>query len=95
MRFEWDAEKRRANIAKHGIDFTDVCRMFSSPMLLVHDARYDYGEDRWCGIGMMKYCIAVVVFTERGPEKDRIIRIISARKALKHERETYEKEILN
>lgn len=95
MKFEWDEEKRRANIKKHGIDFIDVCGMFAFPMLIFHDARGDYEEDRWCGIGMMQNRIAVIVFTERGTEEDRTIRIISARKALKHERESYEKEILN
>jgi uncharacterized protein len=95
MKFEWDEEKRRANIEKHGIDFMDACRMFSLPMLVVYDNTCDYGEDRWIGVGMMGNHIAVVVFTERGAEDDRTTRIISVRKALKHERENYESKILD
>ncbi len=87
MRFEWDEEKNQANIQKHGLDFADAAEMFDAPMLTALDDRQDYGEDRWIGIGMTRSRIAVVVFTERGED---VIRIISMRKALKHERLRYE-----
>ena len=44
------------------------------------------------GVGLLKSRCVIVVFVERD---DDVIRIISARKAEKHERETYEKEITN
>lgn len=95
MKFEWDEEKRRENIGKHGFDFSDAPVMFVGPMLVAHDDRCDYGEDRWIGVGMANGRFVVVVFAERGEGNDKIIRIISMRKALKHEREAYEKEILD
>ncbi|NIF15981.1 hypothetical protein F3J43_03020 [Pantoea sp. Cy-639] len=41
MRFEWDAEKNRRNIHKHGIDFNDVPPMFQQPHLVHQDRRFD------------------------------------------------------
>lgn len=92
MKFEWDDKKNQANIEKHGIDFTDVPEMFDHPMLVFHDSRKDYGEERWIGIGPMKMIIVVIVFTE--PNSD-TTRIISARKATKYERKEYEKKVKN
>ncbi len=88
MQFEWDEQKRRTNIRKHGFDFRDAFKVFSLPILVASDDRYDYGEERWIGIGMLEGRIVVVVFTERG---DKIIRIISMMKALTHERIRYER----
>ena len=50
------------------------------------DLREDYGEDRWVGIGQIRDMVVVTVFTEPAPDT---IRIISARRALKHERQDY------
>ena len=87
MRSEWDAGKRRRNFEKHGIDFLDAQKIFSYPMLTRHDGREDYGEERWIGIGLMEWLVVVVVFTE---PKEGATRIISARKAKKHEKESYQ-----
>jgi uncharacterized protein len=90
MKYIWDEPKNKVNIKEHGIDFADVSFMFQHPMVTFLDDRKEYGEDRWIGIGIMKTITAVVVFTE--PD-DEIIRIISARKALKHEEQIYRNEI--
>lgn len=87
MRFEWDEEKNRINIAKHGFDFADAWEIFESRMITALDDRNDYGEDRWIGIGMFRGRTMVVVFTEG---EDDTTRIISVRKAMKHERKAYE-----
>ena len=87
VQFEWDNEKNEANIRKHGIDFADIHIMFQAPMLVDRDGRQEYGEERWIGIGPFYTIIAVVIYTERG---DDTIRIISARKATKYERQRYE-----
>jgi uncharacterized DUF497 family protein len=87
MQFEWDEAKRSENIAKHRIDFADVSEMFDRPMLTELDPCTDYGEDRWIGIGFLQNGVAVVVWTER---QDDIIRIISARKANRYERQRFE-----
>jgi hypothetical protein len=90
VRFEWDEEKNEENIRKHGIDFADAHEIFDGPMLVDLDAREDYGEDRWIGIGFLKNRAVVIVFTER---EDETIRIISVRKARKHECTRFEETI--
>lgn len=90
VRFEWDEAKRKANIAKHGIDFGDVPEMFTSLMLVGQDIRKDYGETRKIGFGFIRGRLMAVAFTERAANS---IRIISARKANKRE-ETYYQEAI-
>ncbi|MES1242321.1 MAG: BrnT family toxin [Acidobacteriota bacterium] len=90
MRFEWDDGKCSVNVRKHGIDFADVQQVFSSPMLVDLDDREDYGEDRWVGIGWLRDTLTVVVWTK--PREDSI-RIISARKANRHECRLYEENL--
>ena len=92
MRFEWDEAKNEINIRKHGIDFADVEDMFNHPMLTVIDNREDYGEERWISLGWIQQLIGVVVYVERHEDT---IRIISARKATKHEVRRYEQSIKN
>ena len=92
MRYVWDAAKNRANIRDHRIDFADVPAVFNDPMLVELDEREDYGEDRWIGMGLLRSVAVVVVFTE--PRHD-TIRIVSARKANKHERTRYEQALRN
>jgi uncharacterized protein len=87
MQFEWDESKNLENIRKHEIDFADVSAMFDSEMLIELDDRFDYGEDRWIGIGFLGLGIAVVVWTER---RNNVIRIISARRANRHEQKRLE-----
>lgn len=87
MLFEWDEAKNLENIRKHKIDFAHVPQMFDGSMLTELDDRFDYGEDRWIGIGFLGNGVAVVVWTER---QENIIRIISARKANRYERQKFE-----
>jgi uncharacterized protein len=61
--------------------------MFDSEMLIELDDRFDYGEDRSLGIGFLGLGIAVVVWTER---RNNVIRIISARRANRHEQKRLE-----
>lgn len=92
MRFEWDEAKSKVNIRKHGIGFMDVEDMFNHPMLTLMDTREDYAESRWVGIGWMQSLIGVVVYTELHED---VIRIISARKATRHEVRRYEQKFKN
>ena len=87
MQFEWDEAKNLENIRKHQIDFQDVYKIFDSPMLIEEDERFDYGEERWFGIGFLGNGVAVVVWTEK---QGNVIRIISARKANRYERRKFE-----
>jgi len=87
MKFEWDENKRMANILKHNIDFIDVVFVFDDHKRLnIIDDRKDYNEIRICTIGQMQQeLVIVVVHTDRNG----ITRIISARRANKKERDQY------
>ena len=87
MRFEWDKTKNERNIRDRSLDFADAPEMFGSPMLVLPDARKDYREDRYIGVGTGKGRVMVVVFTQRRPD---VIRIISFRKANSREQKRYE-----
>ena len=84
--FVWDEPKNEANIEKHGLDFTDAYRVFEAPLLVALDEREDYGEDPWMGIGFLDGRVVVILFTELD---ENTIRVISLRKALRHERERF------
>ena len=92
MRFERDETKNRINIRKHGIDFRDAVDVFNHPVLTALDGREDYGEERWIALGWMKATVGIVVYVERSGD---VVRIISARKANKHEARRYEQSIGN
>ena len=79
--FTWDERKRKLNLAKHGIDFHDAEVIFNGPLVTVEDKREDYGERRYVALGFLAEVVVSLTYSERG---DRI-RIISIRKALKHE----------
>ncbi len=87
IKFEWDEQKNRENIGKHGLNFADAHIVFERPMLTNLDDRENYGEDRWIGLGLFELRIVVIVFTE---PQEGTIRIISFRKAVKDERKRYE-----
>jgi uncharacterized DUF497 family protein len=54
MDFEWDEAKNRANLRKHGFDFADAEEKFRGVLVVETDAREDYGEKRWIGIGAIR-----------------------------------------
>ena len=85
--YEWDPEKAHSNIQKHGISFADAVAVFSDEMALtIEDAFTD--EERFLILGMDALGRhLVVVFTWRGEHR---IRIISARRATRRERQQYE-----
>lgn len=92
MDFDWDEEKNKENIRKHGFDFSDAWEIFEAPMRTALDLREDYGEDRWNGIGFLGNRIVIVTFSYRNEDT---IRIISLRKALRYERKKFEEAIKN
>jgi uncharacterized DUF497 family protein len=89
--FTWDEAKRRANLRKHGIDFADVPKIFEGLTFTAEDDRELYGELRFLTLGLLDDQIVSVTHTERGDE----IRIISIRKATKHEARFYFSQITN
>lgn len=87
MDFEWDTEKDRENLRKHGISFDEAKLIFESPVLTRVDDRQDYGEVREISIGKLSAeAPLVVVHTARGEKT----RLISARKANRRERKVYD-----
>ena len=86
MGFQWDPRKSAANEAKHGISFLQAAQIFRGPILKAADTRRDYGEERFIALGIFNEVVLRVVFTERNDD----IRIISAWKASKHDREKYQ-----
>lgn len=85
MKFEWDEEKSRLNLRKHGIDFETAILVFNDmERIEIYDFEHSIKEDRYNTIGMVND-VLFVVYTER---KDNI-RLISARLATKAERSIY------
>jgi hypothetical protein len=85
MQFAWDEAKRKANIIKHGIDFADAKTVFAGATFTIKDDRFVYDEQRFITLGMLKGMVVVIAHTEQ----DDIIKIISMRKATKHEQKIY------
>ena len=79
-------KKAAANLAKHRVSFLTAAEVFANEILERIDHREDYGEVRWIALGRADAEVFRVVFTWLG---DRLIRIISAQKASKDEREIY------
>ena len=86
--FEWDENKRQSNIAKHGIDFTEVTKVFDGFYVKTNAKTPDYGEERYLAIGMLDEREITIVYTTRGEKT----RIISVRRARVEERELFNKE---
>ncbi len=89
MRFQWDPRKDRANQAKHGLSFKQASQLFkdNAEYLEIYDEEHSDDEDRFIAIGNVLIGTIVVVFTE--PE-DHVVRILSARRTTRKERERLE-----
>lgn len=87
MRFEWDPEKARRNLAKHGVSFEEAATAFADPMSITRfDPDHSEDEDRFLLLGASHAGrLVVVAHTDRRDS----IRIISARIATRRERRTY------
>ena len=83
--FDWDEDKRLKNIRNHAIDFMDAITIFDSDTVTIEDNRFEYGEQRFITLGLLKGRVIVVVHTDRKSTT----RIISARKATKNEQIIY------
>lgn len=84
--FEWDEAKAAENYAKHGVSFETAIEVFRDPFGIERlDDREDDGEERFILIGTAEEAVITVVYTER----DGRFRIISARRATRHEQDDY------
>jgi uncharacterized DUF497 family protein len=86
MRFEWDEDKNKLNIKKHGFALPDGIYVFADAQRYDDiDKRRDYGEERHLVVGGIGDDILAVVYTHR----QNIIRLISVRYASRKERRGY------
>jgi uncharacterized DUF497 family protein len=88
---EWDANKARANLAKHTVSFQEATTVFGDPVsLTIPDPAHSQTENRFIVLGRSHQGrLLVVVHTERGDN----VRIISVRPASRRERKYYEEAI--
>ena len=91
MRFEWDLEKNKKNIRKHRVDFKEAETVFEDDNAIeIFDEEHSDDEDRFIIIGIStKERELMVCYCYR--DYGETIRIISARKATKSEKELYER----
>ena len=93
MRFEWYPSKAAANARKHGVSFEQACEVFVDEYALsLFDKKHSRDEDRWVTIGQAgPRRVLVVVHAYRRVGETEIVRIVSARKATRKERQQYRK----
>jgi uncharacterized DUF497 family protein len=91
IKIEWDENKNRINIARHGLDFESVKPVFDDPLSLTALDQVVDGEQRFRTVGAALPGVVLVAHTLRDiSEGEELVRIISARYATSHERKTYE-----
>ena len=85
MRYEWDERKRKVNLRKHGSISWTPHASFVVQTLTVADDRHEYGEERFITFGLLRDTVVAIAHTEH----PKTIRIISMRKATRHEEKSY------
>ena len=84
--FEWDEQKAARNLAEHKVNFEQSAIACCDPFAVEWvDEREDYGEERFGLLGLYQGEVLFVAYAERGEN----IRIISARRAERHEQDRY------
>lgn len=93
MRYDWDADKARRNLAKHGVSFEEAVTVFDDENRIEdYDVEHSAVEDRWAVVGLAATLrVLVVVYVERGKDGE-IVRVITARKATSDEVKRYERQ---
>lgn len=103
VRYEWDEAKNRQNQRQHGgISFELAALVFQDEHCLVGPDRIDEtGEQRWHALGEVRLepegaAILLVVHAYREDAYgEEVIRIISARRAEKHEVRRYQEQAMD
>ena len=89
MDISYDPAKRATTLEERGLDFVDAPEVFSGPVFELADDRFDYGEERYITIGMLRGRMVVLVWTPRGAAR----HIISMRKANNREQARFQARI--
>ena len=90
--FEWDPKKAETNRKKHNVNFENAATVFKDPRAIsFYDDEHSENEDRWITMGLASNGVLIVVHhTFNQIDKQTAnIRIISSRKATKHEKKQY------
>jgi len=91
MQFEWDTDKARTNLAKHGVTFLEATKVWDDPLHDLFLDRVVNGEERWWAIGRVEPGgLVVAVHVHPDPDDEDLVRLISARKASRDEQRRYE-----
>ena len=91
--FAWDPEKAGINKRKHGISFIEAKSVFFDlNALLISDPEHSENEERFIILGL-SYILRILVVCHCYRKQDSLIRIISARKATKHEQKQYRRKL--
>ncbi len=89
IRFEWDSDKNRNNIRKHGVSFNEAVTAFTDGFArVIPDPDHSDKEERFILLGMST-SLKLLVVCHCFREKSKVIRLISARKADKIETRQY------
>jgi uncharacterized DUF497 family protein len=90
MEFEWDEDKAKANLSKHGVSFEEAMTVFDDPLYVdFYDPDHSYDEHRYIIIGeSQQRRLLMVSYTETGDA----IRLISSREVTPSERKAYEED---
>ncbi len=90
MRYSFDSAKRAANLKKHGLDLADAQKVIESGQTVTfEDRRFNYGEQRFVTLGPLDKTLVAIVTAETEDH----IRIISMRKADRHEQTIYRENL--
>jgi uncharacterized DUF497 family protein len=97
LRFEWDEAKNLSNQRKHGVSFREAIEVFLDPLCVSVKDRVVDGEQRWQTFGEVAgRLLLMVAHTAREVDKHGeafdVMRIVSARRASRKERQRYEEE---
>ncbi|GHS97086.1 hypothetical protein AGMMS50276_16550 [Synergistales bacterium] len=89
MKFEWDENKNKINIAKHGVSFKEAQYVFyDENAIFIYDDEHSADEERFIIIGADNI-FRILMVCHCYSENSGIIRIISARKATENETKQY------
>jgi uncharacterized DUF497 family protein len=90
VHYSFDPAKQARNLKKHGLDFGDARKVIESGKTVTfEDRRFDYGEERFVTLGPLGELLVAIVTTETEDH----IRIISMRKADRHEQAIYRENL--
>ena len=90
MRYSFDAAKQASNLKKHGLDLAQAQGVIESGLTVTfEDRRFEYSEERFVTLGPLDDSLVAIVTAET----DDHIRVISMRKADRHEQAIYRENL--